>query len=200
MSELDQNVSDNSENLNSVQDPEKKNEVSYETYRRTVEKEKQLREKSKTLEAQLESYRQKELESQGKYEEVVSSLRKKIEDLENQNKEVRGNFVLKTVDSAIEKELVKRGCINTRDALGLLTNDDYSMLEVDEKYNVSQDRVKTLIDSFQQQREYMFKPREIKVNDSVPLNSGFSKPKVDLSKMSTKELIDFAVKNEKILK
>ena len=197
MSKQDQSISDAPNENNSVISSEKNNDmVAYDTYRKTVDKEKNLRERTRSLESELDSYKQKELESQGRFEDVISGLKEKVTHLEKENKDTRGNFVVSTVDGAIERELVKRGCIDTRDALSLLNDDDYSSLEVDERFNVNGANVKNLVDRFEQKRQYMFKQNSIQISDSAPTSKVSLPRKIDFSKMTTKEIIAHGVKLE----
>lgn len=197
MSEQDQSVSGTPNEIISDNSSEVKNDtVAYNTYRKAVEKEKTIRDRANSLQSELDAYKQKELESQGRHEDVISGLRDRVNILENENKETKGNFIVQTVDGAIARELALRGCNYIEDSLGHVTSEDYSTLEVDDKFNVQSENIKFIADKLQQKRPDWFKSKAVSVSDSAPTSKISAPTKVDFSKMTTKEVMDYGIKLE----
>lgn len=177
------------------------NSVSYESYSKAVGREKTLKESLTAKDKELDAYRQKDLESKGQYETIVNELRTKNQGLESDLQNTKSNYILKTIDSQIEREFSKRGCINPSKARKLLSDGDYRSLEVNDHFEVNGSMLLKLADSFEKENDFLFKKEVVKVHDQAPQTKGFDgAKKVDLTKMSVSDMMEMAKKSPHLFK
>lgn len=145
------------------------------------------------LTAAKERLREIELSDQqkkGNYEQVISTLKEEIKNLKNENAKSKYSFASTQLDNAIKNELLSRGVNGAKlDAfLKLVDDNDKSIVELDDRFNVSSDDVKTLVDKNMERYGDLF-ARPVRVVDGVPTNGkpqNTAKVK-DISKMTWDE-------------
>jgi hypothetical protein len=145
-----------------------------------------------------EKLREIELEKQrksGDLEGVIQALKEENKSLKHKNATERLSYAQTQLDSSIKQELLSRGLKGKKlDAFMKLVDDnDRSIVELDEKFNVSRDDIKSLVDKNMERYGDLFK-KEVKIVDGVPNNNsiGSGSKKVDISKMSWEEAVAYA--------
>lgn len=151
----------------SSSEAEKKDQVSYDSFRKSVEAEKRARERAQQLEAELEAKKQAELEAQGKHEEIIESLKNKLYETESTLKKEREKYLWNSVTSAVKTEAVKHGCKNPDKLVKLLDQEDFSMLQAENGQIMSQS-LHALIDKAKKENDFLFTAPAMKINDAVP--------------------------------
>lgn len=187
-----ENVNENQvDSTSEASSPEerKQDQVSYESFRKSVEAEKRARERAQALEAELEAKKNAELESQGKHEEIIESLKTKLYKTESTLKEEREKYLWNNVTSTVKTEAMKHGCTNPDKLVKLLDKDDFSMLQA-ENGNIMPQSIAALMDKAKKENDFLFTGAAIKVNDSIP-NGRIEQPREKtLSEMTPSEKLE----------
>lgn len=164
-------------------------QVSYESFRKSVEAEKRARERAHALEAELEAKKQAELEAQGKHEEIIESLKNKLYETESVLKKEREKYLWNSVTSAVKTEAVKHGCKNPDKLVKLLDSDDFSMLQADNG-QIMQQSLAALIDKAKKENDFLFTAPAVKVNDVIPSNRPEQPKAKNPNEMSSAEKLE----------
>lgn len=163
--------------------------VAYETYKKAMETVAKRSEKLSELEKELENYRQKELEQQGKSQELIESLRKQKEERENELKKVQSNFALKTLKSSFSEVAREQGCVMPDKLLKLLDRDALNAVEIDDEFNINRNQLKEIVEKAKEENPFAFVKKEVNIVDGVPKAHEVRKPKTKSPKeMSREEL------------
>jgi hypothetical protein len=183
MSETDQNASGVADvsSGNDANQINKKDSVQYETYQKVLAEKKRMQQDREEIAAKLKKFEDKELEAQGKHQELLESLRKDNKDKEDKLSKVVQTFAMKTVESQIIAEAQKHGCLDNEALLKLI---DINALEVDmDKMQVNADDLNREMEKVIKARNYLFKKNGPKFNDVTPGNNApISKSLADMSK------------------
>lgn len=168
--------------------------IAYETHRKALAQRAKLKEEAEALRAQLDEYKSREMESQGKYKELVESQRKRISELEAETKAKEKNYQWKVVSGQIQTALMSKGIDNevVEDALALMTakhKDDLNTVEVDDSYNVNKDDLSRVVDKFiQSGAGKRLVARNAGVKDLTPGEIEMGEKPKKLSQLSEEEL------------
>ncbi len=167
--------------------------IAYETHQRALKQRAQFREKNESLEAQLQSYRQKELEDEGKHKEVIQAQRKQITELEDKQKKMSSNYMWNVIGAQLKSEFSAKGVGNPDKVLKFAVatcRDDLSSIEVDDQYQVNREDLSRFVDKFLGENTDMKFVNKVGVKDLSPgrveLNGNENKP---LAKKSLDELM-----------
>lgn len=188
MDEVNQNQVDSNSEASSVEE-KKQDQVSYESFRKSVEAEKRARERAQTLEAELEGKKQAELESQGKHEEIIESLKSKLFKTESTLKEEREKYLWNNVTSTVKTEAVKHGCTNPDKLVKLLDNDDFSMLQA-ENGQIMPQSIAALMDKAKRENDFLFSKPAVRVNDAIPDNRPAVQREKGINEMNANEKLE----------
>lgn len=172
----------------------KKDVVSYESYQKVLGERKKDQERAKALEAKVQEYEHKKLEEAGKYQEVISDLRKRAEEKEYALEQERKARIADKLTAMIRDESSKHGVIDFEDMLKV---GDLKSIQVDpETSNVDPQTIKRFVEDLKAKKSYLFKATSVQTADATP-NAGKAPGQVtakDLSSMSTEELMKLALK------
>lgn len=185
MEEVKENQVDSTQEASSSGET-KQDQVSYESFRKSVEAEKRARERAQTLEAELEAKKQAELEAQGKHEEIIDSLKNKLYETESILKKERENYLWNSVTSAVKTEAVKHGCKNPEKLVKLLDKEDFSMLQAENGQIMAQS-LSALIDKAKKENDFLFTAPAVKINDAVPSGRPSEPQKKSPNEMTQRE-------------
>lgn len=147
---------------------EKKDFVAYESFRKSVDAEKKARAKANELEAQLNAIKERELESQGKTEELLKTYKQRVDELDGTLKSERKKYAWERITSGLKIEATKNNCIDPDAFIKLLDDSDFDALQVEDGYKLNQDSVKRLIEEKKKQNFYLFQGKPVVVNDRTP--------------------------------
>lgn len=165
---------------------QQKNVVAYESYQKALDEKKRIQKDLEAKAAKLKEYEQKELETTGKSQELLASLREELKKKEETLEKVVGNFAKKSVESVLMAEAAKLGCVDNELFKKAV---DLSKLEVSsEDFSVNADDMKRVMDETVNKHPWLFKKGAQKFNDKLPSNQKDSP--VEFTKMKESELLE----------
>ncbi len=146
--------------------------------------------KDKLREIELEKQRKS-----GDLEGVIQALKDENKSLKHKNASERLSYAETQLNSSIKQELLGRGlkCKKLDAFMKLVDDNDRSIVELDVKFNVSREDIKSLVDKNMERYGDLFK-KEVKIVDGVPNNNSTksSSSKVDIDNMSWEQAIAYA--------
>jgi hypothetical protein len=165
--------------------------VSYESFRKSVEAEKNAKERARVLEAELEAKKNAELEAAGKHEEIIANLRAKTHELESSLKSERETRIWDNVTGAIKTTAIKQGCTDPDKLIRLFDKEDFSTLQA-ENGKIREDSLGALMEKAKKENHFLFSRGEVRINDATPsTNAPDSGKKLDVNSMTPKELEEY---------
>ena len=181
----DQNDSVNQPVENSV--PAENNQVNVnaqDDYKRDMFR---YKDEAKTLREQLKEIELEKQQKSGNLEGVIGSLKDEIKKLKHENASSKLSYAETQLNSSIKEELLSRGVSGKKlDAfIRLVEHEDKSIVELDDKFNVNNEDIKSLVDKNMERYGDLFK-KEVKFVDGTPNNNSSisNEKKIDISKMS----------------
>lgn len=164
--------------------------VAYETYRKVLSEKKSRDERLGQMEARLKEYEQRDLESKGKYEELLSNLREENKSLRDEVGKRDRAYIMSKVHSAIKTKALEEGCRNPDKLMRLIDEERIRSLEVDQNYNVSLKDVEMLVNEAKRDNDFLFKRDRPNVADGTPVDKPVVQGAKPISKMSNEELAE----------
>jgi len=169
-----------------VQVQSTKDSVAYDTYKRTLAEAKKAKARAAELEEKTIALEQDKLASEGKKDELIASLKEEL----TQTKGKVGNLAFSNLQSQLETEAAKFGCVNP-DLLAKAV--DLTAVDIDkESLRGDSDEIKSLVEEAKQKHPYLFAKSAPKFEDPTP---GVGSLKLDTSKMTSDELKEYILKN-----
>ena len=193
-------VSDSTQNASGGSEQELKNQyeqdkhdgIAYDTYKRTVSQYKTASAENTELKSKLRELEDERLESQGKKDEVIASLRQRLSESEAKRKQDRESYTWNVVGAQVKAELAAKGVKNPDKAFKYARaahENDLKTLEVNENFEVSKEDLSRFADSFLNDNQDMGFVSRVGVDDITPgrveITKDGDKP---TSKMSDDEL------------
>lgn len=169
-----------------ISDSGKKDTVSYETHRKMLNDLKKAQTRLKEIEQAQAEREQASLAEQGKYKEQAEALSKKLKDYEAKVDSQTKTFA---------KQIFTKEAKATALALGadpvavedLIKVADWSDVEIDEQFNIDQEKLKSAILNTQKAKPWFFKRNPSGTKDVALSNSVDGKKPV--TEMSQEEII-----------
>jgi len=157
---------------------ESKNQVSYQTYQKSVDQEKNLRKRLAEEQAQREALARRleeieiaEASKKGNVEEVITKLKEQNKQLENSLSGTKDSFIITQKKNALKTEAIKRGCKNPEKFLKLLDSTDLQLVQINENFEVNMEDVNSILEKSVKEDDIgLFSPTNIKVADRTPAN------------------------------
>jgi TPR repeat protein len=148
------------------QDNKPKDSVSYESHKRLLAEKKKLQAERDEVAKKLADIETEKLQAAGKQDEVIVNLKAEKKRVEDQFLNVIGNFAQKSVESALEAEAAKHGCVD----VGLLKKAvDLGEIDVNkEDFSVDSAGLKKAIEAAQAKHPYLFKKAGPQFADGTP--------------------------------
>jgi len=187
--------------VNSVQ-PEIKTETNsnVDGYKNDMFRYKQ---EAKELKAKLEAINLEKEQKNGNFESVISTLKEKVKEYQNEAAQLKSNFAENALDRAIENTAISKGLKGQQlDAfMRLIDRDAKGVVEFDEKFNVKSEDVTGLVDDHLKRYGDIFN-RKINVVDQSPNNNPINRDtnKFDKNKASADEIVAHLLANKDKLK
>lgn len=187
--------------VNSVQ-PEIKTETNsnVDGYKNDMFRYKQ---EAKELKAKLEAINLEKEQKNGNFESVISTLKDKVKEYQNEAAQLKSNFAENALDRAIENTAISKGLKGQQlDAfMRLIDRDAKGVVEFDEKFNVKSEDVTGLVDDHLKRYGDIFN-RKINVVDQSPNNNPINRDnnKFDKNKASASEIVAHLLANKDKLK
>jgi predicted RNase H-like nuclease (RuvC/YqgF family) len=176
--------------VNSVQ-PEIKTETNsnVDGYKNDMFRYKQ---EAKELKAKLEAINLEKEQKNGNFESVISTLKDKVKEYQNEAAQLKSNFAENALDRAIENTAISKGLKGQQlDAfMRLIDRDAKGVVEFDEKFNVKSEDVTGLVDDHLKRYGDIFN-RKVNVVDQSPNNNPINRDtnKFDKNKASADEIV-----------
>lgn len=161
--------------------------VKYETYARKKKLAENLATAKRELEEKLSLMEQQKFEAEGNKDKVIESLRKQVDSLSSEKKQLFGNFAYNSLTSQIAAEASKLGCVDA-EALVRLMDVESLMEGLDtDTFKANSTDLKMAIEEQKKNRSYLFDKHGPKLNTSNP-STEFSKKEKSAAEMSADEL------------
>jgi hypothetical protein len=159
--------------------------VSHQSYRKAVEEAKRERQQKRALEAKLKDFEDQRLSEQGNKDELIKSLRSKLDAEAKGKKEIYGAFARKSINAQLKSAALEAGCIDPDAVMSL---SDLSTLEVDPNtFEADHDEIKEVISGLKKSKPYLFQKKGPTINAKLPAGAKLENGMPDLSKMSREE-------------
>jgi len=166
-------------------EPEKKSEVSYESYQKVLGEKKSMQAKLAEMESYKNQIEQEKLEAEGKWKELAQTNKKLAEEFKDKNFKLVKNVADKTIKSQFKSISEKLGCVDPELAYMACSFED---LEVGEDFELDQVKLESKIQDLTKAKPHLFK-KDFKIPaDVIPKDKvGAEKPQ---SQMSVQELLN----------
>lgn len=167
--------------------------IAYETHKKALSQRVKFKEEAANYKSELESYKQRELENQGKYKELVDSQRKRIDELETKDKDRDRSYQWNVIGAQIKSEFARKGVNNPEKALKFAAaahKDDLNTIEVDDQYNVNSSDMQRFVDKFLNENIDMGFVNKVGISDLPPSGHARKEEGKKISKLSEDELMD----------
>lgn len=189
-SEVNQNPEDSSNRASG--DVESK-QVSYDSFRKSVEAEKNARKRAQELEAKLQEFERRDMESKGDYEKLKQSLLQENETLKQTLKKKDESYLWERVTSGIKTESLKAGCTDPDKLIKLLDKNDFLSLQSEaDGYTLKQESLKSLVEKAKKENFFLFPTQKVEINDGVPKSKIDKQQSKPIGEM-TKEELEMAI-------
>lgn len=168
----------------------KEDKVSYDSFRKSVEAEKNARKRAQDLESKLQEFERRDMEAKGQYEKLVQQLKEENESLKTNVKKERETYLWERVTSGIKTEAMKAGCQSPEKLIKLLDKNDFETLQADaDGYNLKQESLSALIEKAKKENSFLFSAPQVKINDASPSARVETYKEKPMSAMSKEEIL-----------
>ena len=162
---------------------QKNDSVAYETYKKALGLAKKREAELEVERAEKQKLLEEKLQTEGKKDELIESLKKKYSESEDKLKKVVGSFANRSLKNAISLEASKEGCIDTE---ALLKLTELSAEMIDDEFNANQDMIKDLVESSKKNYSFLFPKSAPAAKTGTPKAGQASSPD-DWKKLPLKE-------------
>jgi len=164
-----------------------KNSVAYDTHKKLLGEKKKMQSQFTEMQDKLKSFEDRELETNGQKDELIASLRGRLEESESKYGNAEKAFAWRQINSAIEKEALSQGCSRPDKLVRLLDDADINSIELDQGYMVNNKDVEAIIGKAKEDNAFLFSQKKINVVDQTPVNGINNKTK-SMSEMTPAEV------------
>lgn len=169
--------------------------VRYSSFKRVLDEKKRMQREKEDAFNRIKEMEQKELESQGKKDELIESLRQELNQTRTKYKEMETTNAWNKLTGQIKDFVKKEGCSYPEQFIKLMDKKDFDLLSLSDG-NVNEEDLRSLAEKSRKVNPFLFQSKA-KVNDVIP-NGAIKQDKgKSLQDMSEKELIEFAKSLEK---
>lgn len=154
--------------------------VDYGTFKKVLGEKKKTQEELKAMKEKLTKLEQADLESKGKQSELIESLRKQLQEKDQQFEKVKHNFAFNLYSKAVKSELEKTGAI---DPDLMLSQIDVNSIQMNDDFTFNEDDIKREVANLSTKKPKLFQKKIVDVKDGVPKSSVNGSGGLDLSKM-----------------
>jgi hypothetical protein len=173
--------------------------VKYETYARKKSLADNLAKAKRELEDKVAKLEQEKFEAEGNKDKVIETLKSQVEKLSAEKQEIFGNVTYSSIQSQIEAEASKLGCIDTEALVQLMDMNGFANSVDPQTFKANTDEVRAAIEEQKRNRAYLFSKAGPKINSSSP-NAELtqSSPKKSIDEMTHEEQIALAKEIDKM--
>lgn len=170
------------------------NQVSYETYQKTLAQRKADQEKLRSLEEKLNSLENEKLEAEGDKDKLIESLKNQLKDSRDKLTTKQKTYADKALRSQIELKAKEFGCIDTDVLYKTMDLDKLTIDLVNDDLQVDQDGLKDQLESLRKDKSYLFSASAPKIRDGNPVKETIADTKEkSFADMSLDELKSQAI-------
>lgn len=128
--------------------------LSYDTYKRTVGEVKKVKSQLTEAQERLKAYEQKEMEAQGKHQDLINALREENQKLKHDVEERDQVYLWSRRSESLKSELSKQGCHKPEHLLRLMDSELLNQIEVDDTYSPVSEDVTRIVENFKGDPDY----------------------------------------------
>jgi DNA repair exonuclease SbcCD ATPase subunit len=168
----------------------KEESVSYEAYRKLLGQRKADQDRLKELESRFQNVEESKLESEGKKDELVNSLRSRLEEKEKNLQSVQQKYAMTTLTDQLKSKAIQMGCkpAYADKLIRLMDSNDLKSIQVDDNYRVNMQDLEVVLDKAKKEVPDFF-GKVVSIADATPMGE-FKVNKPSIEKMSTQDLIN----------
>lgn len=181
-----------SETVTENVDTENKSEniPSYEWHRRVLGENKKFKSQLTDAQERLKAYEQKEMEAQGKHQDLITALRNENQKLKAGIDERDQVYMWSKRSEALRHVASQQGCVKPDHLLRLMDQEVLNQIQVDDAYNPIADDVNRVVESFKgnPDYQYLFKAKAHSVDTVTPNSKVQKKEPRKIADMSSEEI------------
>jgi hypothetical protein len=132
-----------------------KDTVKYDTYNRVLGEKKKLQSEYESLKEKVTTLEQGQLQSEGKKDELIESLRKQNAEVSGKLSAAVSNFAIGNAKQALAEQANKLGC-NDLGLLSKAVEDKLTTIDYDDGFNPNSDQVRMLLDEAKNSHPLLF--------------------------------------------
>lgn len=176
------------ENVNT--EAKSENIPSYEWHRRVLGENKKYKSQLNDAQERLKAYEEKEMEAQGKHQDLIAALRDENQKLKTGIDERDQVYTWSKRSEAIRHVASQNGCVNSDHLLRLMDQDVLNSIEVDDAYNPVSEDVNRIVESFKgnPDYQYLFRAQAHSVDTVTPNSKAQKSEPRKISQMSSDEI------------
>lgn len=129
---------------------------SYEWHRRVLGENKKYKSQLTDAQERLKAYEQKEMEAQGKHQDLITALREENQKLKAGIDERDQVYTWSKRSEALRHVATQQGCVKPDHLLRLMDQDVLNQIEVDDNYNPVTEDVHRVVESFKGNPDYQY--------------------------------------------
>ena len=174
---------------------------SYEWHRRVLSDAKKYKSQLTDAQSKLEAYEQKEMEAQGKHQDLIAALRDENHKLKAGISERDQVYTWSKRSEALRHVASQQGCVKPDHLLRLMDEDVLKQIQVDDSYNPVAEDVARVVESFKgnPDYQYLFRAKAHSVDTVTPNSKVQKKERRKVSEMSSDEIAKYLA-NPSLLK
>ncbi len=165
--------------------PEKKDNVSYDTFSKLLSEKKKLQTEMSEVKAYRDQLEAEKLQAEGKWKELAENNKKLADEFKVKNLNIVKTVSEKAIRSQFLREAEKLGCVDAEIAMKACSFDD---LEVTEDFEFDSQKLVTKIQELTKSKPYLFK-KDFKMPQELNPSNG------SISQKSLSELTEQEIKN-----
>lgn len=178
-----------------------------EKWRQSSAEAKKYRQNFSSLKSEVERMKQlleekesQELKTKGEWEAVAKKEKMAREQAEAQYKQATAKWTFREVSSQLEREAIKKGCVDPRALIKLASTDGLiEDLMVDDDLTVAPESLKAAMEKAEKQYNYLFSKTAPKFRDGTPSTNTTEIKKPDYTKFkSADEIIAWSRSNKNL--
>ena len=166
---------------------EDQNQVAYETYKKTVESERNAKAKLSSMEQKLQALEEEKLQREGKKDELLTTYKTKLAEIESKYNKTQQSYAWNTLTGEIKREAMNSGCLDPDKLIKLMNDEDLNSIEVGENFNVDRKSVKEVIERSKKENAFLFSQGNKVIANGNPTTKPVATNKVDINNMSWDE-------------
>lgn len=139
--------------------------VLYSSYKKVLGEKKKVESFLNELKAENEALKNAQMQAEGKKDEVITNLQKKIKEAEETLKKQNASYAMRVVSTQVERAAKDFGCKAVKDLIQL---SDVSELEINDNYEIDEKSLKSFVEKAKKERPYLFENKTVNVKDANP--------------------------------